>query len=224
MIEQNLKKIQKEIKLHSPFSKRVKIVAVSKNRSPSEINQALGTGIKIIGENRVQEAKDKFPKLKYPAEKHFVGHLQTNKVKLALSLFDLIESVDSLKLAQKIEQEAEKMNRKIPVLIQINISKDPRKFGLLPEEVEDFLFKIKDFKFLKVQGLMTIGKLMNGQDEIRSYFRTFKKLFDQLKTKKIPGIEMKYLGMGMSDDFIIALEEGANLIRLGRAIFEENFG
>lgn len=216
-IATNLKKIQTEIQKYSPHPEKVTIIGASKNRSPQEITWAIQAGLKIIGENRIQEAKNKFPSIKLPIKKHFIGHLQRNKVKTALSLFDLIQSVDSLRLAEKINQEAIESNLKIPVLIEVNISEDTTKYGIKPIDTEKFIQTLQKMPQLEIQGLMTIGKLTPRIEDRRSYFQAFHQLFQ--KIQKNLNLKLPFLSMGMSQDYKIALEEGSNMIRLGSAIW-----
>ena len=216
-IQANLAQIQADIQKYAPEPSSVTLVGASKNRTAEEIDAAVAAGLKIIGENRVQEAKDKFPALASPVQKHFIGHLQRNKVKVALEFFDLIESVDSLRLAEKINQEAEKMNRQIPIFIEVNISEDPAKHGIPPEETENFIQTLQKMPNLTVQGLMTIGKLTERPEDRRPYFREFYQLHQQIQQNL--AIKLPFLSMGMSQDYQIALEESSNLIRLGTAIW-----
>lgn len=211
-IKQNLKSIKDFLKKYP----NVTLVAITKNRSPEEINEAIKCGIKIIGENRIQEAENKFPVIK-PVLKHFVGHLQTNKAKEAVKLFDCIQSVDSFKLAEKISKESKKINKIMPIFVQINIGEDSDKFGITPEETNKLLTQIKKLPNIKLEGLMNIGKLTSNPEEIRKNFEKMKKLFENLKNSHK---ELKYLSMGMSNDYKIAAEEESNMVRIGSAIFK----
>jgi hypothetical protein len=188
----------------------VKIVAVTKNQNVETI-QNLPSEITCIGENRIQEAEQKFLKLNRNFEKHFVGHLQSNKVKKAIHLFDCIQSVDSLKIAKKINQYAPE---NYPIMLQVNISNDPSKYGFQSEKISKIIPEILKLENINLIGLMTIGE----QTKQKKYFRHFKKLFDECQ--KIHPI--KYLSMGMSKDYEIAIEEGSNMIRLGRILFSSN--
>ena len=188
------------------------IVAATKTVPPEKIKIALELGIRIIGENRVQEALQKKP-LVGGGEWHMIGHLQRNKVKKALQLFDCIQSVDSLKLAEEINKRA---SSPIRVFVEVNTSGEPTKYGVSPDEVIDFICKVAELPNLKVEGLMTIGPL---HGDPRPAFRTLRQIGDKLNTLNIPDVHIKYLSMGMSDDFEIAIEEGSNMIRIGRALF-----
>lgn len=214
-VASNLQLIRKKI------GPNVKLVVVTKNRSLEEIQAALSVEKNIVGENRIQEAAKKFPFLPKTIEKHFIGHLQTNKVKQAVQLFDMIESVDSLKLAHALNKEALNQKRMLPILLQINISNDPQKYGFRKEEVRDALTEIsRDCPALRVQGLMTIVFFEHEIEKTRPYFKALHDLFEDLKKNPIPGIKMNELSMGMSHDYPIAIEEGATMVRIGSAIFE----
>jgi len=189
----------------------VKLIAVSKNRSIEEIEEAAENGIAEFGENRVQEALLKYNSI--PARWHMVGHLQTNKVKEAVKIFDLIQSVDSLRLAQEIDKEALKINKIQEILLEVKISPEATKSGLKPEEVPEVLRGASTLKNIKINGLMAIAPIVKTSPEARPYFRILRNLRDQIDRKLI-------LSMGMSDDFEAGIEEGSDMVRIGRAIFE----
>lgn len=200
------------------------LVGVTKFADAKQINEALSAGLKDIGENKVQQAQEKFasPELSWGfVRRHMVGHLQTNKVNEALELFDVIQSVDSLKLAKAIQDEAKERGRPIEVLIQVNTSGEEQKFGLKVDETIPLLKGIESFKYLQVAGLMTIAPLTEHKEIIRVSFRDLRHLYEKIKTiyRSHPTIRMKYLSMGMSQDYEIAIEEGANMLRIGTAIF-----
>jgi len=222
-IEENIKNLKESIAKAGERAgknpEEIVLVAVSKTVEPERIREALSHGIKIIGENRVQEAEEKFKKIPEKFEKHLVGHLQTNKAKKAIELFDLIQSVDSLKLAEELSRRAQQKGRVMDVLVEVNTSCEPTKFGLEPDEVTDFMKKVRDLEGMKVKGLMTVGLFSSDMDEVRPCFKRLKKTFNELKAKDIPGIEMKYLSMGMTQDYEVAIEEGANMVRIGTAVF-----
>ena len=150
--------------------------------------------------------------------KHFVGHLQSNKVSKSIELFDMIQSVNSIKLARKISERSLELRKTIPVLIQI-LTDEKKQFGARPGELEGFLQEISGLKGIRIQGLMTIGPYFENPENSRPIFKKMKSLSDSIQKQKIPNIEMRYLSMGMSDDFKIAIEEGANMVRIGRGIF-----
>ncbi len=191
----------------------VTIVAVTKGFPASAIMEAHKLGIRHFGENRVQEAGPKLSSLTSLSPRpvwHMVGHLQTNKVKLALQLFDIIQSVDSVKLAELLNNQAK---IRLPVLLEINTGGENTKFGLKPEKAEDTFNTIKKLSNLEVRGLMTVAPVVSKPDEARPYFRSLKRLAGSLGLKE--------LSMGMSDDYEVAVEEGATMIRIGRALFGE---
>ncbi|MCM8782788.1 MAG: YggS family pyridoxal phosphate-dependent enzyme [Candidatus Omnitrophica bacterium] len=199
----------------------IRVVAVSKNRTPEEIKEVLEAGIIDIGENRVQEAFSKYINLKnIPFIRwHMVGHLQTNKVKDAVRIFDLIHSLDSLHLAERLNRHAEKINKVQEVLIEVKTSPEPHKFGIVPAGVRKFIQEIIAFKNLKIKGLMTIAPYFPEPEASRSFFRTLRELKDEIN-QSIEVIKLEILSMGMSNDFEVALQEGANMLRIGRRIFE----
>ena len=231
-IAENIKRLEERIEKAAWKSGRkredITLVAVTKTVEPERINQAIDAGIKIIGENRIQEAQDKFKFITRDVEKHLVGHLQTNKVKKALELFDLIQSIDSLHLAQEVSKRAKSIKALRPVgekgkfaevLIEVNTSDEPSKYGVKPEEVFSLVEEIAKLENIKIKGLMTIGLFTDDLEKVRPCFVKLRKIFESLKNLKRGNIEMRYLSMGMSSDFEIAIEEGANMIRVGTAIF-----
>jgi len=223
IIYKNLERLKRKIEEVALKSKRdsqgIKLVAVTKTATIEQIREAIKAGIKIIGENKVQEAQKKFPQIDSLVEWHMVGHLQTNKVKYAVEIFNLIHSVDSIKLAQEIDKRSRQFNKITDILVEVNVSGELSKYGIKPEEVESFLREISVLPWLRVQGLMTIAPIVKNKEEVRPYFRKLRELSNQVKELRIKNIEMKYLSMGMTDDFEIAIEEGANMLRIGRAIF-----
>lgn len=212
-IEEKVKKILKEL------PSGVELVAATKTRSVEEIEQAIKAGVKIIGENYVQEAEEKFRVIGKKVKWHMIGHLQRNKVKKALEIFDMIETVDSIKLAREIDKIAKKKGIIFPVLIEINSGKEEQKSGILPGDIEDFVEEMSNLENIRVEGLMTMGPFVKNPEDIKPYFELTRELFEKLKSKNYPNVEMKYLSMGMTDTWKIAIEEGANLIRIGTGIF-----
>jgi pyridoxal phosphate enzyme (YggS family) len=229
---ENLKRLEERIKKAAIKSGRkredITLVAVIKNVEPEKVNLIIDAGIKIIGENRIQEAQEKFKFITRDVEKHLVGHLQTNKVKKALELFDLIQSVDSLHLAQEISKRASLIKALRPVgetgkmaevLIEVNTSDEPSKYGVKPEEVSGVVEEVSNLENIKIKGLMTVGLFTDELDKVRPCFVKLRNIFESLKNLRKENVEMKYLSMGMSSDFEMAIEEGANMIRVGTAIF-----
>lgn len=212
-IKEKIEKILREI------PDGVILIAATKGRTSEEINEAIEAGIEIIGENYVQEAEKKFKIIGRKVKWHMIGHLQTNKVKKALEIFDMIETVDSEKLAREIDKEAKKRNIVFPVLIEINSGREKQKSGVFPEDAEKLIYEISNYENIKIEGLMTMGPFVKNPEDIRPYFRLTKELFEKFKNLNLPNVEMKYLSMGMSDTWKIAIEEGANIIRIGTAIF-----
>lgn len=198
----------------------ITVVGVTKTFEADKITQAIECGIKDVAENRVQELVRKYDDVS-GVSWHLIGHLQTNKVKYIADKVSLIHSVDSLKLAAEIDRQAEKNNRVIDVLIEVNVSGEESKFGVAPGELDELLSKIGEFSHIKVQGLMTMAPLLAEKDEIRQIFKKMYKIFIDNRAKKYNNINMGILSMGMSNDFEIAIEEGATMVRIGRAMFAD---
>ena len=196
----------------------VRVIGITKTLGSETIREAIREVITEIGENRVQEAAWKFPEVEGEFKKHLVGHLQTNKVKKALELFDVIHSVDSLKIASKIANHGAEGKE---LLLEVNTSGEKTKFGVEPDSVLDVLSEISETTRLNISGLMTIGPHTDNEDEIRAAFKLLKQLYDKASNSEIDGIQMKSLSMGMTNDFEIAIEEGATMVRIGRALFGE---
>jgi len=215
VIKENIEKILSEL------PSGVELVAASKERTVSEIKEAIAAGVKIIGENYIKEASDKFEPIGREAKWHLIGHLQRNKVKAAVKIFDLIETLDSLELASALDKECKKAGKLMPVLIEVNSASEPQKQGVLPEAVEGFVLKLEEFSKLKVVGLMTMGPWLNDPEAVRPYFRKTKQLFDKIKAAHKGEAAMRFLSMGMSSSWPVAVEEGANIVRIGTAIFGE---
>jgi len=201
--------------------KSVTLMAVTKTVDPIYINEAIEAGISVIGENRVQEARKKFDKVKSGVAWHMIGPLQINKVKYAVHLFDMIQSVESIKLADEIEKRAKTIPKIMDVLVEVKISFEETKHGVSPEDLIPFLKNLSSYRYLKVRGLMTMAPFFDDPEKARPYFRETKVLFDKIRQLHLPNIDMKILSMGMSGDFEVAIEEGSTLVRLGRAIFRD---
>ncbi len=195
----------------------ITIVAISKKHPTSAIQIAVAAGLRDIGESRLQEAEPKIREAGPIARYHMVGHLQSNKVKMAVSLFDVIQSVDSLKLAEEISRRATEINHSIECFVQVNISGEESKSGLAPEDTLDLIKQIKDLPSIVLGGLMTIGPLTDDEDRIRTAYRRCRQLFEQ--GRDVVGPDFADLSMGMSDDFPLAIAEGSTLIRVGSGIF-----
>jgi pyridoxal phosphate enzyme (YggS family) len=213
MIEENVHRVLSEL----PAG--VELVAAAKTRTPEEILRAAESGVRIIGENYVQEAQRAFELVGHKVKWHFIGHLQRNKVKKAVKIFDMIETLDSLELADEINKRSRQYGKSMPVLIEINSGKESQKFGVMPDKTEGFILEAARFENMRIKGLMTMGPAFGDPEDARPYFIAIKKLFDKLKALDIPGVEMRYLSMGMTNSYRVAIEEGANLIRIGTKIF-----
>jgi|TARA_B100001105_G_scaffold39537_1_gene28459 hypothetical protein len=216
-IAKNLKRVNQQI-LKNATGPPPTLVAVTKTRSVKEINEAISLGIKSIGENRVQEAETKFQKISKKVEKRFVGHLQSNKIKKAINLFDSIDSVGSYVLAQKISIHCQKKGKIQRILIQINTSEEKTKRGFLLSEKKDIL-KCFSLPNLQVDGLMTIGPLTKDQNKRKKAFQNLKDFFSIINKAVGPEKQARELSMGMSDDFLLAIKEGSTMIRIGTNIF-----
>ena len=197
----------------------VELVAVSKTVGIPLIREGIEAGIAILGENRVQEAEGKISELGRPVKWHLVGHLQSNKAKLAVSLFDLIHSLDSLHLAEAIQRHAVAQGKTIPVLVEVNLAQEWSKAGVSVKEVPHLLRSVSLMSRLRVLGLMAVPPFLEEADQVRAYFRRLRQLAEEIAAMRIDNIEMIHLSMGMSHDFETAIEEGATLVRIGTAIF-----
>jgi pyridoxal phosphate enzyme (YggS family) len=197
----------------------VALVAAAKSRTPEEILEAVEAGIKIVGENYVQEAEAAAAVIGRRVRWHFIGHLQKNKVKKAVDIFDLIETVDSAGLAQEIDKRCRERGKVMPILIEVNSGREPQKFGVFPERAEAVIREIVSLPNIRVEGLMTMGPESGDPEESRRYFRLTKEVFDELKGLNLSGLSMTWLSMGMSHSYRVAVEEGANMVRIGTRIF-----
>jgi pyridoxal phosphate enzyme (YggS family) len=197
----------------------VQLLVAAKSRGPQQIMEAITAGAGIIGENYVQEAEEAYQAIGRRAEWHFIGHLQRNKVKTAVAIFDMIETVDSVAIAREIDKRCAQMGKVMPVLIEINSGREEQKTGVYPEDAREMVTEIATCQHIRVMGLMTMGPVSGSPEDARPYFAETGKIFDSLKKLNLPHVEMKYLSMGMSHSYRIALEEGANIIRIGDKIF-----
>jgi len=198
----------------------VELVAAAKARTAKEVLEAVAAGIKIVGENYVQEAEHSYAVIENRAEWHFIGYLQKNKVKKAVRLFDMIQTVDSIEIAREIDKRCAQLGKVMPVLVEINSGREKQKTGVLPEDAENLITAISGLPSIKVMGLMTMGPRFGDPEESRPYFVTTRKIFERIKKQKLPNVEMRYLSMGMTNSYRIALEEGANMVRIGTKVFE----
>ena len=227
VVEKNYKQILENIDLVKKrfgIARNIKVVAVSKTHPVEAIKYAIEAGIRDFGENYAQELKTKYELLKQISDVqpnwHFIGHLQTNKVKYIIPFVKLIHSVDSVHLANEINRQAEKHNRVVDVLVQVNTSGEESKFGCEPEEALPLIEQIGQLPKLRVIGLMTIGSFSTDENTIRKEFRLLRSIFEEAK-QKFPELPLTELSMGMTNDYMIAVEEGATILRIGTAIFGE---
>jgi len=204
--------------LYNELTEDINIVAVSKTKTIDDIMNAYNCGQRLFGENRVQELTDKYNKLPKDIKWNMVGHLQSNKVKYIASFVDLIHSLDSIKLAKEINKQAEKNNRIINCLVQLKISKDESKYGISINDFDEFYKHIKNLNFINVIGLMGMASLTNDENLIKNEFKSISSLYNQLK---LVNKNFRYLSIGMSNDYKLAVHEGGNMIRIGSRIFGE---
>jgi len=197
----------------------ITLVAATKERTVEEIQEAIAAGIEIVGENYVQEAVRKHREIGDNVKWHMIGHLQRNKVRDALSVSSLIQSVDSLRLAREIDRQCGRSGRIMPILVEINIAGEETKYGINPDEAPDMLRQIASFPNLRVEGLMTMEPYLDNPEDSRPYFKRMKRLFDEIKSYDIPNAEMRILSMGMSNSYEVAIEEGSNMVRIGTKLF-----
>ncbi|MBI2868616.1 MAG: YggS family pyridoxal phosphate-dependent enzyme [Chloroflexi bacterium] len=212
-IRENIKRLLAEL------PPGVRLMAAIKGRQPDEVLAAVEAGVSLLGENYVQEAERVCPLVDTRAEWHLIGHLQRNKVKKAVSIFDMIETVDSLEIAREIDRRAGQAGKVMPVLIEVNSGYEKAKSGVLPETAGLLARELAGLVHIKLMGLMTVGPLTGRPEDSRPYFRNTRELLHAIGAMGLPGVEMKYLSMGMSDSYRVAVEEGANIIRIGTSIF-----
>jgi pyridoxal phosphate enzyme (YggS family) len=219
-IQERLAAVRRRIETAAARSGRpssaVTLVAVSKTMPAAAIREAVSAGVKILGENRVQEAREKIEALPGAVEWHLIGHLQTNKAKLAVGLFDCIHSLDSVRLAQELGRHAEEAGRRLRCLVEVNVGEETQKSGAAAAEVRPLLEAARRLPQLSIQGLMTIPPFLPDSESVRPFFRRLRDLRDRLESE---GWTLPDLSMGMSHDFEVAIEEGATLVRIGTAIF-----
>ena len=225
MIRENLGRVQENIRAAAKEAGRdpkgVTLIAVSKTKPVSMIEEAYDCGCRDFGENKVQELCDKYEVLPKDIRWHLIGHLQRNKVKYIIDKVDLIHSVDSLRLAETIDREAKKHNLTANILIEVNVAGEDSKFGVPPEELENLVDGISHFSNIQVRGLMTIAPFVENAEENRAVFARLRKLSVDIAAKNIDNVNMGLLSMGMTNDYEVAIEEGATIIRVGTGIFGE---
>ena len=222
-VADNLKRVQERVARSAERSGRssdaVTLVVVTKTHPPERIQEAVDAGARSLGENRIQEAQDKVGDVSGAVEWHLVGHLQRNKVKAALEIFDVIQSVDSSRLAEEIGKRAVQMQKTARVLVQVSTSGADSQFGLAPEATPDFIGQLSEIEGITVEGLMTIGEFLPDPEAVRPCFVRLRELRDRIAQQNISGLSLDHLSMGMTGDFEVAIEEGATIVRVGTAVF-----
>ena len=223
MVAENLAQVQKNIKESCRKINRdpgeVMLIAVSKTKPVEMLKEAYDAGARVFGENKVQEIVDKYDQMPSDVKWHMIGHLQRNKVKYIVDKVAMIHSVDSFRLAETIEKEAAKKDVIVPILIEVNVAQEESKFGLKPEEVLPFIEEIAGFSHIQIKGLMTIAPYVENAEENRRIFRELKKLSVDIAAKNINNVIMSVLSMGMTGDYMVAVQEGATMVRVGTGIF-----
>lgn len=223
MVAENLAQVQKNIKESCRKINRdpgeVMLIAVSKTKPVEMLKEAYDAGARVFGENKVQEIVDKYDQMPSDVKWHMIGHLQRNKVKYIVDKVAMIHSVDSFRLAETIEKEAAKKDVIVPILIEVNVAQEESKFGLKPEEVLPFIEEIAGFSHIQINGLMTIAPYVENAEENRRIFRKLKKLSVYIAAKNINNVIMSVLSMGMTGDYMVAVQEGATMVRVGTGIF-----
>ena len=225
MLKENLESVKKRIEVACDKAGRnideITLIAVSKTKPLSDIEELIRYGTIEFGENKVQELVDKYENVSTSVNWHLIGHLQTNKVKYIVDKACLIHSVDSYKLAKEIEKEAIKKNVTANILVQVNVANEDTKFGLDTSEVFDLVEQISKLSNIKIKGLMTIAPYVENPEDNRGYFSQLKQLSLDIKSKNIDNVDMSILSMGMTNDYEVAIEEGATMVRVGTGIFGE---
>jgi PLP dependent protein len=197
----------------------VKLLAAAKSQSVEAISAAIAGGVALIGENYVQEAQEKKARLSEPAEWHMIGHLQRNKAKLAVQLFDLIESLDGIALARELDKEGRSRGKRVRVFVEVNVAGEESKSGIAKSAVASLMEGVAELSHLRIEGLMTVPPFRENLEDVRPYFRQLRELKDQLNAVGLPNVELKELSMGMTHDYTVAIEEGATIVRVGTALF-----
>ena len=223
MLKEQLEEVKGNIKKACERTGRnpedVTLIAVSKTKPVEVLQEAYDLGVRVFGENKVQELTEKYEALPKDIEWHLIGHLQTNKVKYIIDKVSLIHSVDSVKLAETIEKEAAKRNLVMDILIEVNVAQEESKFGLKMEEVIPFIEQIASFPHIRIRGLMTIAPFVENSEENRRIFQNLQKLSVDITSKNIDNVNVSILSMGMTNDYEVAIEEGATMVRVGTGIF-----
>ena len=223
MLKENLESVEEKIQEACKKSGRnredVTLIAVSKTKPVETLQEAYDLGVRVFGENKVQELTEKYDSLPKDIHWHMIGHLQRNKVKYIIDKVDLIHSVDSIRLAETIDKEAQKHDLVANILVEVNVAKEESKFGLMPEEVDGFIDEIAKLKHIQVKGLMTIAPFVENPEKNRTVFADLRKLSVDIAKKNVDNVNVSILSMGMTNDYVVAVEEGATMVRVGTGIF-----
>jgi pyridoxal phosphate enzyme (YggS family) len=223
LIKENLELVEEKIQKACDNCKRsrseVTLIAVSKTKPISMIEEAMEMGVRVFGENKVQELTDKYETLPKDIQWHFIGHLQRNKVKYMIDKVSCIHSVDSFRLAETIDKEAQKKNVTVDILIEVNAAKEESKFGVYPEDTLALVESISKLSNISIKGLMTIAPFVANPEDNRIHFKNLRQLYIDIKNKNLDNVNMCILSMGMSNDYQVAIEEGATMVRVGTSIF-----
>lgn len=199
----------------------VLLVAAAKGRTAAQVRSAISAGVTHVGHNYVHEAAAMVPAISEPVQWHMIGHLQTNKTKTAAAIFDMIETVDSARLGDELNRRCAILGRRLPVLVEVNSGAEASKAGVLPRDLEELLVELSALPHLQVQGLMTLGPRFGDPEDARPFFRTTRRAFERFASAGLPNVQMRHLSMGMSNSYRVAIEEGANVVRLGTVLFGE---
>jgi pyridoxal phosphate enzyme (YggS family) len=203
------------------ISSDVLLLAAAKTRTVNEVEAAIRAGVTHIGYNYVQEALPIIQAIGSRATWHMIGHLQRNKAKVAVQYFDMIETVDSWRLAKMLDRYCAEIEKTMPVLIEVNSGREANKTGVLPDDVDDLVYQMSALEHIRVEGLMTMGPRFGDPEDSRPYFKAMRAVFERLANKNLPNVTMRFLSMGMSNSYRIAIEEGANIVRIGSKLFGE---
>jgi len=216
----NTRKIEENARhILDTLPKEITLVAAAKSRTPEEVEAVISAGVTCVGHNYVQEAERMILTFGQDVQWHMIGHLQRNKAKKAVQLFDMIETVDSLRLAVKLDRYCAAVGKVMPVLVEINSGREARKSGVLPDQLDYLVRRLSELQSIQIQGLMTMGPRFGNPEDARPYFRATRTAFERLATLNLPNITMRTLSMGMSNSYLVAIEEGANMVRIGSQIF-----
>jgi pyridoxal phosphate enzyme (YggS family) len=220
MMEEFEKKIAESVhRIMGSLPPEVTLVAAVKGRSVAEVRAVIEAGVTHLGHNYIQEAELMVDLMRDSVKWHMIGHLQRNKAKKAVQLFDKIETVDSWRLARELDKQCDRLAKNMPVFIEVNSGREASKTGVMPEDLESLVLQMRELEHLRVQGLMTMGPRFGDPENARPFFQETRKAFDRLARMDLPHVSMHYLSMGMTNSYLVAIEEGANVVRIGTKIF-----